>query len=119
EPSPEIASALDVLARTAGAARVRDIAADIGWSRKHLSRRFVNEIGVAPKTLALVLRFHRACALARSAGGGGWASIAVEAGYADQAHLTRDFRVFTGETPTEWAARMALSDPRMLRDAGG
>ena len=119
EPSPEIASALDVLARTAGTARVRDIASDIGWSRKHLTRRFVNEVGVAPKTLALMLRFHRACAMARSSAASGWAAIAVEAGYADQAHLTRDFRVFTGETPTEWAARMALSDPRMLRDAGG
>ncbi len=118
-PSPEIASALSVLVKTAGTARMRDIASDIGWSRKHLARRFTNEVGLAPKTLALMLRFHRACGLARTGALAGWAAIAVEAGYADQAHLTRDFRVFTGETPTEWAARMAVADQRLLRDAGG
>lgn len=119
EPSPEIAAALNMLGKNAGVARVQDIASDIGWSRKHLTRRFTNEIGLAPKTLARMLRFHRACALARTCAAGGWASVAAEAGYADQAHLARDFRIFTGETPTEWAARMELADPRMVRDAGG
>lgn len=119
EPSPEIAVALGRLATSAGGVRVQDIATDIGWSRKHFTRRFTNEIGLTPKTLALMLRFHRACALARAGASAGWASVAAEAGYADQAHLVRDFRVFTGETPTEWARRMALTDPRVLRDAGG
>jgi AraC-like DNA-binding protein len=118
EPSPEIASVLDILEKSAGSARIHNIATGIGWSRKHLSRRFANEIGLAPKTLALMLRFHRACTLART-GVGGWAGVAAEAGYADQAHLARDFRVFAGETPTEWAKRMALADQRMLRDSGG
>lgn len=118
-PSPDIESALKLFERSDGTARVRDIAADIGWSRKHFTRRFANEIGVAPKTLALMLRFHRACRLARTGPVNGWAAVAAEAGYADQAHLVRDFRVFTGEAPTEWAARMALADPRMLREAGG
>jgi AraC-like DNA-binding protein len=118
EPSSEIASALDILEKSAGSARVHGIATGIGWSRKHLSRRFVNEIGLPPKTLALMLRFHRACTLART-GAGGWAAVAAEAGYADQAHLTRDFSVLAGETPAGWAKRMKLADQRMLRDAGG
>ena len=118
-PSPEVASALDVLAASAGAARVGDIAAEIGWSRKHLTRRFTDELGLAPKTLALMLRFHRACHLARDGDTGSWAAIAADAGYADQAHLARDFRTFTGETPREWAARMWLSDQRLTREGGG
>ncbi|MBR0716581.1 AraC family transcriptional regulator [Bradyrhizobium liaoningense] len=119
EPSPAIAAALDRLWRSAGTVRIGEIAADIGWSRKHLARRFHYEIGVAPKTLAQMLRFHRACALARTSAAGGWAAIAVEAGYADQAHLVRDFRVFSGETPTAWAARLEGTDPRLTREAGG
>jgi AraC-like DNA-binding protein len=118
EPSPAIAAAIDRLGRSAGAARISDIAAEIGWSRKHLSRRFHNEIGVAPKTLARMLRFHRACELAR-AGAGGWAGIAADAGFADQAHLARDFQEFSGETPTDWAARLADTAPDLIRDAGG
>ncbi|MDA9464447.1 helix-turn-helix domain-containing protein [Bradyrhizobium sp. CCBAU 53415] len=119
EPSPAVAFALEALWGRAGAIKIADIASDIGWSRKHLTRRFHNEIGVPPKTLARMLRFHRACALARTNGAGGWATIAADAGYADQAHLARDFRIFSGETPTGWAARLDVVDPRLMRDGGG
>ena len=119
EPSPAIAAAVGRLWRSAGAARISAIATDIGWSRKHLSRRFQNEIGVSPKTLARMLRFHRACELARNGRGDGWAGIALEAGFADQAHLVREFRDLSGERPTEWAARLAHTDPRLTREAGG
>lgn len=119
EPSPEIAAAIQRLWRSAGAVRISDIATDVGWSRKHLSRRFHNEIGVAPKTLARMLRFHRACTLAREGNASGWARVALEAGFADQAHLARDFREFSGEKPTEWAARLAIADHRLMREAGG
>lgn len=119
EPSPEIAAAIGQLWRSAGAARISDIATDIGWSRKHLSRRFRHEIGVSPKILARMLRFHRACALARNGQANGWADVAHAAGFADQAHLARDFREFSGEAPTEWAARLEHADLRLLREAGG
>jgi YesN/AraC family two-component response regulator len=46
----------------------------------------------------------RAVALARAPGAPGWAEIAREAGYADQAHLIREFRAFAGTTPTALAA---------------
>lgn len=119
EPSPAIAAALGRLGRSAGAARISDIATDIGWSRKHLARRFHNEIGVSPKTLARMLRFHRACQLARIGDARGWAGIAIEAGFADQAHLARDFKEFSGESPSVWAARLEQLDPRLIREAGG
>jgi len=68
-----------------------------GLSARQFRRRAVEESGLGPKQLCRVLRFRRACELA--ARGVGWASVAGEAGYFDQAHLIRDFREFTGATP--------------------
>lgn len=107
-PAPEIAFAWRRLA--AGVPRVEAVAAEIGWSRQRLHQRMRAELGLGPKPIARMLRFHRACALARR-GRTGWAGIAAEAGYADQAHLVRDFAAFAGETPTAWARRAALRDP--------
>lgn len=118
-PTAEVATALAMIERSAGSLRMRNIADEIGWSRKHLTRRFAGEIGLTPKKVARMLRFHQACRIARTGSVNGWAAIAADAGYADQAHLSRDFAVFTGETPTAWAKRMALSDTSTLREAGG
>ena len=56
------------------------------------------ESGLAPKHLCRILRFRHACELAMSRGSG-WAAIAADAGYFDQAHLIHDFHEFTGRAP--------------------
>ena len=114
-PSPEIAFAYRRLALTAGGARIAALAGEIGWSRKHLVERFRSELGLAPKSIARMMRFHRACRLARSGTAPGWAGIAAESGFADQAHLVREFGELAGETPTAWARRLALIDSRLTR----
>lgn len=114
-PSPEISFAYRRLARSAGSARITALAGEIGWSRKHLIDRFRSELGVAPKSLARMMRFHQACRLARIGTTQGWAGIAAESGYSDQAHLAREFAVLAGESPTAWARRLALTDSRLTR----
>jgi AraC-like DNA-binding protein len=101
------ARAYSELVRTAGAQRIEAIAAKLDWSRKHLAAKFRAEIGLTPKTVGRMARFNRALRLARRRDDGGWAGIAVECGYADQAHLAREFSEFAGETPTAWQARLA------------
>lgn len=114
-PSPEIEFAYRRLARSRGGARIAALAKDIGWSRKHLVNRFRSELGLAPKPIARLMRFHEACRLAQAEAGGGWAAIAAESGYADQAHLAREFSDLAGEPPTAWARRQALIDARLTR----
>jgi AraC-like DNA-binding protein len=114
-PSPEIEFAYRRLARSSGGARIAALADEIGWSRKHLIGRFRSELGLAPKQVARMMRFHQACRLARSGTETGWAGIAAESGYADQAHLVREFSALAGETPTAWARRLALIDSRLVR----
>ena len=114
-PSAEIVFAYRRLARSAGGARIATLAGEIGWSRKHLVERFRSELGLAPKSIARMMRFHQACRLARAETTHGWAGIAAECGYADQAHLAREFTAMAGEAPTAWARRLALTDSRLTR----
>lgn len=118
-PSPEIEYAYRRLARSAGDARITALAREIGWSRKHLVNRFRSELGLAPKPIARMMRFHHACRLAQGGACSGWAAIAAESGYADQAHLVREFSTLAGETPTAWARRLAFTDSRLLRPLDG
>ncbi|MGC9497810.1 helix-turn-helix domain-containing protein [Streptomyces sp. WG7] len=76
---------------------------ELGVSARQLHRRSLAAFGYGPKTLARVLRLQRALALARA--GTPLAETAARAGYADQAHLTRDVRELTGVAPGELLAR--------------
>jgi AraC-like DNA-binding protein len=92
-------------------ARVEDVAAETGLSMRQLRRRSHAAAGYGPKTLQRVLRFQRfvqridapAIGKAGEAGGINLAAVAAEAGYADQAHLTRDCKALSGMTPTALA----------------
>ena len=78
---------------------------------RRLERRFRSEVGLAPKRLARIVRFH---AVVRSLDRGVrpiWAALALDTGYYDQAHMIRDFRQFAGITPgTYLRDQFALSD---------
>jgi len=75
------------------------LACSANLSPRSFRRRCVEESGLGPKRLCRVLRFRHACNLARASVRPDWASIAVDAGYFDQAHFIHDFREFTGLTP--------------------
>jgi AraC-like DNA-binding protein len=80
-------------------ANVHAVAADLGVSERHLRRVFREAVGVSPKAFAKLTRFQRALRAAREGGHASWASIAVAAGYYDQAHLIAEFRAIAGVTP--------------------
>ncbi|MEY6566221.1 helix-turn-helix domain-containing protein [Streptomyces sp. PGLac3x] len=71
-------------------------------SRRYLTERFRGELGLSPKTFARVLRFARAHELAAVGDPLPWSEVAAVSGYADQAHLVREWRAFTGWSPTAW-----------------
>jgi AraC-like DNA-binding protein len=106
-PPLPTARAFDRLLGTGGAEPISNLAAGLGWSRKHLAAKFRHEIGLTPKTIARMARFNRVLIRARRRDPGSWAALAAECCYADQAHLVRDFKDFTGESPTAWQARLA------------
>ncbi|GAA1833916.1 AraC family transcriptional regulator [Pseudonocardia ailaonensis] len=98
EPDPEVAHAWQLLVHRSGDVGIEALAAETGWSRRHLLTRFRSQVGLAPKTAARVLRFERASRLVVARPD--LAGVAADCGYSDQAHLTREFRALAGVTPT-------------------
>jgi AraC-like DNA-binding protein len=94
---------------TGGTIPVSTLAREAGWSRKHLINRFRVDIGLAPKTMARLLRFRRVVDRPSAELSSRWADVALDSGYFDQAHLNRDFRQFAGMTPVEFL-RSRLAD---------
>ena len=95
---------------SAGLISVDQLALDAGISSRQLERRFMREVGVGPKLLSRILRFQQVFrAVERS--DSAWASIAIECGYYDQAHLIRDFNQFAQQTPSVlFAEQTALAE---------
>jgi len=82
--------------------RVAELGTSLGVSERQLRRRFLDAVGYGPKTLARVLRFQRFLQL--SGESVDLARLALDAGYSDQAHLTREARRLSGRTPAELVA---------------
>ena len=97
---PEVEYAVARLRATRGAARIETLAKDVGWSRRHLTARVREEVGLTPKALARLIRVEHAATRVRA--GDTLGAIAYDAGYADQSHFNRDFRELVGCTPTEF-----------------
>ncbi|WP_347058652.1 helix-turn-helix domain-containing protein [Blastococcus sp. HT6-30] len=105
---PEVAAAWRLTTATRGRMPVAEVARRTGWSVRYLEKRFRAETGLSPKEAARVVRFDRArrALAARIAAGraADLASLAVAGGFSDQAHLTREWRAFSGLPPTRWLA---------------
>lgn len=107
KPSAEIVWAWNALVRTSGRVPVGALAERLGRSRRHLSARFREQVGLSPKAVARILRFRRAVELLQKPPARSLAELAFECGYYDQAHLNRDFRKFAGTSPGDFARRIA------------
>jgi AraC-like DNA-binding protein len=98
--APEVVEAWRLLATSGGRTTIAELAATVGWSRRHLAARFTAELGVGPKGAARLLRFERTCALLDQ--GLGLADAAAMGGYYDQSHMTAEWRELAGSTPARW-----------------
>jgi len=111
-PAPDAVWAWRRLDASAGRVGVAELATEIGCSRRHLAARFRDEIGLAPKLAARVLRFEAAVGALRAADPPPLGVVALRCGYYDQAHLNRDVREFAGLAPR------ALMAGRLPADGG-
>ena len=97
EPTQDVEAALERLHLAGGRLQINDLAVLLGIGVRRLHRLFHRHVGLSPQTYAGVLRFQRAVRLRHR--GVEPAAVADEAGYSDQAHMTRAFRRYGGFTP--------------------
>ena len=98
-------AALGAILRAGGNLSIASLAPALGVTRQHLARAFALHVGVPPKMFARVTRVRRVLTKARVAARVDWTSLALDAGFYDQAHLSGEIRELTGRSPTEWLTR--------------
>jgi AraC-like DNA-binding protein len=105
-PAPEVVWAWRRLVASGGAVAIGRLATEVGWSHRHLITKFRQQVGLRPKTAARLVRFDRVRRRLDQSRAGplDWGLLSAETGYADQPHLIREFRQFTGSTPTQFQA---------------
>jgi len=109
-PDPAIARATALLSK-APSLSLRTIAREVGLCDRHLRRRFQEDVGYSPRVFARIRRFQQFLAVTRPnrTGQVHLATLAAKCGYADQAHLTRECKSFTGHPPSRLLKKMSVS----------
>lgn len=77
------------------------LASRVGLSPRQFERRFIQQVGIRPKTFARIARFEAALETKARFATKSWTDVAHQFGYYDQMHMVHDFREFTDKTPTE------------------
>ncbi|MDQ0582674.1 helix-turn-helix domain-containing protein [Streptomyces rishiriensis] len=109
DPQADLAMTLVDRIRTDRTIRkVADLASDEGLSVRLLQRLFAAYVGVGPKWVILRYRIHEALERAQAEETADWAALAADLGYADQAHLVRDFTTTIGVPPATYARHRVL-----------
>ena len=89
--------------------RLRDASEWVGIGERRLQQIFEHNIGLAPRVYRRLIRVHECLRALRKDRRPHWSQLALEHGFSDQAHLSREFRTFTGLRPTEFVARVSGS----------
>jgi len=95
-----VKSTIDALLETKGNTSISAILKEDGSKRRQLERKFVKQIGISPKQLSKVIRLQSALKLLLNKEGENLTNIAYESEYYDQAHFIKDFKEFTGVSPS-------------------
>lgn len=106
---PAVLAALRRLDVEAPKVNLANLASEIGLSSRHFIDVFSNHTGLTPKVYARVRRFQSALKQVHAQTRPDWSDVAFDSGYSDQAHFIRDFKAFTGLTPSAYA-RLRGSD---------
>ena len=101
-----VQTAAKLLYHTKGQCAIEELADYCHTSVRQLQRKFQEAVGASPKLFARTLRFEQAQRRLMFEPDADLTSLAYDCGYFDQAHFIKDFKDFTGKTPSEYARQM-------------
>ncbi|MFK7817291.1 MAG: DUF6597 domain-containing transcriptional factor [Planctomycetaceae bacterium] len=99
-PPTGIQQAIEAIVTRPSLETLSECITDSGYSQKHVIHLFKKHVGYRPKDLQRVIRFAQAMAAIQAGEPIEWAMLSAECGYSDQSHFIRDFKHFSGFTPT-------------------
>jgi len=102
--------AVSQIVRYHGALSIDTLRDQTGLSWARLAATFRDQVGVTPKHYARLVRFRRAIELAHASPSLSLSSLALAAGYYDQAHMNAEFRALGGLTPGEFRSSVHYPD---------
>ena len=108
-----VMAAVERILHTQGTIAIAALAREVALSPRQLRRRFQAAAGLSPKELSRVRRL-RAAAAAAALSERSWIELAGDGGYADQAHLVREFRSLLGTTPGSFEQHARRIDHRLV-----
>lgn len=98
---PIVETAAGMIGASGGLISIEQITGAMGINERRIERRFQQKFGLSPKKFSRIVRFQNFMG-AVSGSYGSILDIALAHGYYDQAHFIREFRKFSGKTPTEF-----------------
>ena len=101
---PSVQYALREFRHVAHIKTVIDISREAGLSRRRFSELFREQVGMTPKLYCRLIRFRAVVRQIATGAQVEWTDVAVAGGYYDQAHLTHEFRDFSGMSPGRYLA---------------
>jgi AraC-like DNA-binding protein len=106
-PAGQVAEAARLAEVNREVRRLADLCELAGLGQRTLQRMFLQYAGVSPTWVIRRYRLLEAAESVREGNRVSWAEVAAGLGYADQAHLTREFRAAIGQTPAAYAEAQA------------
>lgn len=106
-PSPDyriLFSSIRMIRQSGGRLPIEILALELKIKRRRLERIFNRMVGISPKKISNLIRIKNAISCMTDPSFDGWAGLANDAGYFDQAHFIREFKTVTGMTPAAYKA---------------
>lgn len=115
---PRVFCAMENMKKLNSEANLQDLAREAGVSLKHLNTLFHNYIGLSPKKFGCIMRFNEMLQYISKHRNSNWLDVVHKHGFSDHSHFIKDFKKFTGLTPTEFVNEYHLIDNNLFKKNG-